>query len=635
MYTVNADLPEHVRASLPEAAQTRFRKAVDSAMADGAELKSAHQTAWMIVKASWERPDGGGKWVRKQLQKAAPRTLYVCRYLQNADEFIKWAKGQGFKQTLKPEDLHVTIAHSSRAVDWMAIQQAWGNSPNIDGKPTGELTVAPGGPRLVEPLGDKGAVVLLFNDWSLASRHQEIVDKGGASWDFASYQPHVTITWDAEGLDLSQVEPYNGPLVFGPEVFSEVDNNWADNITEKCLYRMQDAGLIRKIMSTSGYAAMADMAGRGNPYHDPDNGQFTSGPSGGGAAHFAAQVAGKVAAPLAVAAAAGVISRGKDWFVDHAAHSGRGVDNSDAVKTADEKLSVPATQHNVAATVAKEVVRALVLVGVEVAATTAIGKAVKLVMPFLTQPTKAMASAVAAVAFRHVARQIPTSTLLSLATKAVKHTIASRAGGMFKAEVTQDDLVTFQLKRLEEILKDVPDTELAGQHAEEFLKAKDPEMLQRLLNDLEDAGFTDYQQTANDHSVDVRVAKVDPGLGLVFGYAIICKRDGKDYYDLNRDENGERVPEHIPEQSMLEAAIDFAENSRVAKEMHSGDPAGSVVFAFPLTTDIAKALNIQTNTTGLLIAMKPGPDMLAKFKSGELTGFSIGGSRIKSREHEE
>jgi hypothetical protein len=132
---------------------------------------------------------------------------------------------------------------------------------------------------------------------------------------------------------------------------------------------------------------------------------------------------------------------------------------------------------------------------------------------------------------------------------------------------------------------------------------------------------------------DVQLLKVDASLGLVFGWAIICKRNGQDYYDLNRDGSGESVPEHIPEMTMLNAATDFMENSRLVKEMHVGGGKGTVLFAFPMTTDIAKAMNISTRTTGLMIAMKPSsPEMLAKFVSGELTGFSIGGRKVEIEE---
>jgi len=121
------------------------------------------------------------------------------------------------------------------------------------------------------------------------------------------------------------------------------------------------------------------------------------------------------------------------------------------------------------------------------------------------------------------------------------------------------------------------------------------------------------------------VIKVDESLGLVLGWAIVCKKDGADYWDLQED--------HIPESSMLSAAIDFMQHSRVAKEMHSGESAGSVLFAFPMTEDIAKAFGIETKTTGLMIAMKPdGDDMLVKFRDGTLTGFSIGGHRLEDEE---
>ena len=126
---------------------------------------------------------------------------------------------------------------------------------------------------------------------------------------------------------------------------------------------------------------------------------------------------------------------------------------------------------------------------------------------------------------------------------------------------------------------------------------------------------------ADNKNFDIRaeVLKVDDALGLVMGYAIICKDDGKDYFDLQGD--------HIPEDAMLKAALDFMEHSQVAKEMHQGEQAGTVVFAFPMTEDIAKAFNILTTRTGLMIAMRPDADMLKRFQLGELTGFSIGGLR--------
>jgi hypothetical protein len=126
--------------------------------------------------------------------------------------------------------------------------------------------------------------------------------------------------------------------------------------------------------------------------------------------------------------------------------------------------------------------------------------------------------------------------------------------------------------------------------------------------------------------IRAKVTKIDDSLGLVMGFAIICTEDGEAYWDLQED--------HIPEATMMKAALDFMENSQVAKEMHSGEQAGTVVFAWPMTSDIAKAFDIQTKKTGLMIAVKPDADMLKKFQLGEYTGFSIGGLRIEDEEVE-
>ena len=48
-----------------------------------------------------------------------------------------------------------------------------------------------------------------------------------------------------------------------------------------------------------------------------------------------------------------------------------------------------------------------------------------------------------------------------------------------------------------------------------------------------------------------------------------------------------------------------------------------------MTTDIAKAFGLDTEKTGLMIAVRPEKEMLAKFRDGTYTGFSIGGWWLK------
>lgn len=156
---------------------------------------------------------------------AEPRTLYVRRNLINAAEFIRWAKSQGFETTVPADEIHVTIARSRTSLDWMKIGDDW----REDDK--GNLTVSAGGARLVETLGDKGGVVLLFNSPALAYRHESIT-RAGASWDYPEYQPHLTITYKGTGVDLSKVVPFRGMLQFGPEIFEEFNDEWTGELVE-------------------------------------------------------------------------------------------------------------------------------------------------------------------------------------------------------------------------------------------------------------------------------------------------------------------------------------------------------------------------------------------------------------------
>lgn len=135
-------------------------------------------------------------------------------------------------------------------------------------------------------------------------------------------------------------------------------------------------------------------------------------------------------------------------------------------------------------------------------------------------------------------------------------------------------------------------------------------------------GFTKVSPT-----VRTSVCKVDDSLGIVFGWAVISSIDGTPYVDTQGD--------HIPEDAMLKAAADFMESRRALKAMHSGGSIGSVIFAWPMTAEIAKAFGADIGTTGLMIGVKPtDTDVLAKFRSGEYTGFSIGGVRIEEEEVE-
>lgn len=136
------------------------------------------------------------------------------------------------------------------------------------------------------------------------------------------------------------------------------------------------------------------------------------------------------------------------------------------------------------------------------------------------------------------------------------------------------------------------------------------------------------------------VLSVDNDHGLVIGFAIVSTLDGEPYFDLNIDHDGvhkgERVPEHIPDDAVLEAYVDVrkSESALPGNVMHAGPDSGIYYDLFPLTAEIAKALEITTKRTGLLCIYKPEADVLAKFKNGTFTGFSIEGARVEFAEEE-
>lgn len=175
--------------------------------------------------------DGTGDGDAMAADKAAsfaaddPRPLYIYRRLINADDLIAWARSQGFTAMLAAADLHVTQAYSKRPVNWMQCGNFWGWPDEKAG-----LVVAAGGPRMVERLGDS-AVALVFYAGLLENRWRDLRDKG-CSWDFDSYFPHVTLTYNGGDLDLSMIEPYRGELRFGPEIFEPFEEDWQERVRE-------------------------------------------------------------------------------------------------------------------------------------------------------------------------------------------------------------------------------------------------------------------------------------------------------------------------------------------------------------------------------------------------------------------
>lgn len=129
-------------------------------------------------------------------------------------------------------------------------------------------------------------------------------------------------------------------------------------------------------------------------------------------------------------------------------------------------------------------------------------------------------------------------------------------------------------------------------------------------------------KSADPEIPDMRIVCKATGtdaMGIVFGYALTSTQKGEEYFDLHGDnvESGD---------SLIEVALAFVENGARSDEMHDCQASGTVPFVFPMTADTRKGLGLTGGEDGLIIGMKPPPDVFAKFVSGEYTGFSIFGS---------
>lgn len=137
-----------------------------------------------------------------------------------------------------------------------------------------------------------------------------------------------------------------------------------------------------------------------------------------------------------------------------------------------------------------------------------------------------------------------------------------------------------------------------------------------------------------------KVLKVDEGEGIVYGWAVVSKVNGEDYFDLNIDHDGQhagkRVPENVPEMTLAKCALGFVDSGAPGNEMHEGPDRGDFPFVMPMTTELFKGLfgDIEPPKTGLIVGYRPPADVLAKFRSGEYSGFSIEGSRLDYTEHQ-
>lgn len=241
-YRNNNELPASVKNVIPsQKALTMFRRVVNAQLSRKTSEEIAFASAWSALKNAGYKKNERGYWVKKA-RGAMP--LYGYRPVMNAEAIIEWAKSQGFTKSLAPDDMHVTVVYSRDG--YLVNDYA---EPSYT-SPYGNLVVR-GGKRSVAPLGDKGAVVLKIDSIDLTQEWLEH-RRMGASYDYESYVPHVTITYEGAPADLEMVEPYEGDIVLGPLRMELL------NVGHEA--KMEDITKAAKFMPPAGAKAAAERA---------------------------------------------------------------------------------------------------------------------------------------------------------------------------------------------------------------------------------------------------------------------------------------------------------------------------------------------------------------------------------------
>lgn len=141
---------------------------------------------------------------------AAPVYAHFPLSAASEDRLAGWAASWGLALPYRP---HITVAYSRK--------------PIVLGKVaamSAGLIVPPGG-RSIENFGD--ALVLCVDCPQLHERHADYM-KAGASWDYPSYRPHVSLAYGDASIYAyaDSVPPYDEPITLMAEERQALDTDY-------------------------------------------------------------------------------------------------------------------------------------------------------------------------------------------------------------------------------------------------------------------------------------------------------------------------------------------------------------------------------------------------------------------------
>lgn len=116
------------------------------------------------------------------------------------------------------DELHITVAYSKKPIEYTP--QGFFDEP---------IEVTPSKYSVFDTQTGKRCLVLEVTSKKLTKMHEDIIYKHGASYDFDTYKPHITLSYDCgEDFDLDSLLPVHEipQLVCVEEYGDELDESW-------------------------------------------------------------------------------------------------------------------------------------------------------------------------------------------------------------------------------------------------------------------------------------------------------------------------------------------------------------------------------------------------------------------------
>lgn len=134
--------------------------------------------------------------------------VFVSRPVINGEAWAKWAEKHKIPNPVPAEQMHLTVIASRTDVKCKA-EKFFLPVETTRG--------------VFGMLGtDDSVLAFIFSDCCLSSRHYFMIEHGAVS-DWPTYRPHITLSYDAKGFELTQemIEEMPAAFVLGFETFAE------------------------------------------------------------------------------------------------------------------------------------------------------------------------------------------------------------------------------------------------------------------------------------------------------------------------------------------------------------------------------------------------------------------------------